>query len=166
MKKGMQMKINRINSMSRLAGITVALALIAGSGGLAQAQYKATGDDGIAASPKLRQFLDEYKRGRTPAPPPKRLPQMSCPKCKDEHLRRVDWSARGAYKPSITVTKHLCGGCRNTWLVSGHGRAKTTTAVHTCTSCGEENLACCSTGKSGITATKGMEKKLQVAPVK
>lgn len=36
-----------------------ALFLLAGN---AQAQYKAVGDDGIAASPKVRQFLEEQKR--------------------------------------------------------------------------------------------------------
>jgi hypothetical protein len=91
---------------------------------------------------------------------------MSCAKCKDEYVTRTDWSARGASKPTVTVARHLCEGCDNEWMVSGHGKAQITTALHKCASCGAESLACCSTSKSGVANTKGMEKKFEVAPVK
>jgi len=149
------MKTNRISTLARLTGITIALAVFGGIGGLANAQEK-------GATRLLRQTgaLVEPKSA------PSEYKPMTCAKCKDEYVSRVDWTARGANKPTILVARHLCDGCGNTWAVSGHGKAKTTTAVHTCTSCGVESLACCSTSKSGAAATKGMEKKFEVAPLK
>ena len=70
----------------------IALSLFAGS---AQAQYKPTGDDGITASPKQRQFLDEVSRNHSPAPAVAEIPAMPCAKCKDKVTERVDYSARG-----------------------------------------------------------------------
>lgn len=69
-----------------LLTVLVGIALFAFAGP-AQAQYKPTGDDGITASPKLRQFLDEYKRNHSPAPAPAEVPQMACPKCKNVSVR-------------------------------------------------------------------------------
>ncbi len=137
-----------------------------------QAQYKAVGDDGIAASPRLRERLDEYKRNHSPAPAPVEIPQMACPKCKDKVTTRVDMTARGANKPTIRVVTHLCEGCGTDWKVVGHGKAKQSVATHKCTGCGAENLACCNTTKGSTVATKGMEKRnlkdlnFEVAPVK
>ena len=145
-----KMKTNRINTLARLCGLTITLALLAGIGGLANAQEK-----GATRLLRLSGALVEPKSAPSDYKP------MSCAKCKDEYVRRVDWTARGANKPTITVARHLCEGCGNEWVVSGHGKAKTTTAVHVCTSCGAE-----STGNSGNAATKSMEKKLEVAPVK
>lgn len=149
------MKTNRINTLARLTGMTIALAVFAGIGGLANAQEK-----GATRLLRLSGALVEPKSAPSDYKP------MSCAKCKDEYVRRVDWTARGANKPTITVARHLCDGCGNEWVVSGHGKAKTTAAIHKCTSCGAESLACCSTSKSGVAATKGMEKKFEVAPVK
>jgi hypothetical protein len=149
------MKTNRINTLARLCGLTIALASFAGISGIANAQEKGATKllllSGRWVTPKVE--LSDYK-------------PMSCAKCKDESVRRVDWNARGANKPVITVGRHLCEGCGNKWAVSGHGKAATSRALHTCTSCGTETLACCSTSKSGVAATKGMEKKFEVAPVK
>lgn len=149
--------------IAALAG--VALFSLAGS---AQAQYKATGDDGITASPRLRQQLDDYRRNHTPAPAPAEIAQMPCAKCKDKVTNRVDMSARGANKPTIRVSTHLCEGCGTDWAVVGHGKAKQSVATHKCTSCGSENLACCNTSKGSDVATKGMEKakSVDVAPLK
>jgi hypothetical protein len=160
------MKINRINRLARLTGITIAIVLLTGITGSVQAQYKATGDDGITASPKGRQFLDGYKRNHTPAVAPAEVPQMACPKCKDKVAKKIDWTARGANKPTVLVTTHLCDGCGTDWNVTGHGKAKVSVATHKCTSCGTESLACCNTSKTSTVATKGMEKKFEVAPLK
>lgn len=70
-----------------------------------QAQYKAVSDDGIAASPKLRERLNEYNRSQSPAPAPVEIPQMPCPRCKDTVTQCVDYAARGANKPVIRVAK-------------------------------------------------------------
>lgn len=147
--------------MTMLAGI--ALFAFAGP---AQAQYKAVGDDGIAASPRLRERLDEYKRNHSPAPKPADVPQMACPKCKDEVLKTKDWTARGANKPYVTIVRHLCKGCGTDWKVVGHGKAKESVATHKCSGCGSEDLACCNTTKGSTVATKGMEKEIKVAPLR
>ena len=141
------MKTNRINTLGRLTGMTIALAVFAGIGGLANAQEK-----GATRLLRMTGSLVEPKSA------PSNHKSMSCAKCKDEYVRRVDWTARGANKPTVTVVRHGCEGCGNTWVVSGHGKAKTNEAVHKCTSCGEASLACCATTKDA-KATKGMEKK-------
>ena len=148
--------------IAALAGI--ALSMFTSS---AQAQYKPVGDDGIAASPKLRQQLDEYKRNHSPAPAPAEIAKMPCPKCEDKVTTRVDYSARGANKPTIRVVTHQCEGCGTDWNIVGVGKAKQSVATHKCTSCGAETLACCNTSKGSSVATKGMEKKeTEIAPLK
>lgn len=154
------MKTNYINTLSRLTGMSIALALFAGAAVTLKAGEIQTGKGGSS------RLLELTGRSVTPKPGTSDHKPMSCAKCNDEYTSRVDWSARGANKPTIIVARHLCDGCSNNWVVSGHGKAKTTTAVHVCTSCGAESLACCSTGNSGNAATKGMEKKFEVAPVK
>lgn len=149
------MKTNRINRLARLTGMTIALAVFAGIGGLANAQEK-----GATRLLRLSGALVEPKSAPSDYKP------MSCAKCKDGYMRRVDWTARGANKPTITVAKHLCDGCGTDWNVVGHGKAKASVASHKCTSCGEASLACCNTSKAGAVATKGMEKKFEVAPLK
>jgi hypothetical protein len=136
------MNRNHINITARLTGIAIAIALFTGVAGSVQAQTK--GDDGITASPKGRQFLEEYKKNHSPAPAPAKIPQMACSNCKDKVTKRVDWSARGANKPTILISTHLCAGCGTDWAVVGHGKAKVSVATHKCTSCGAETLACCS----------------------
>lgn len=156
--------MKRTNNILIAALAGIALSLFAGS---VQAQYKPVGDDGIAASPKLRQQLDEYKRNHSPAPAPAEIAKMPCAKCEDKVTTRVDYSARGANKPTIRVVTHQCEGCGTDWSIVGHGKAKQSVATHKCTSCGAETLACCNTSKDSTVATKGMEKKdVEVAPLK
>ena len=156
--------MKRTNNLLIAALAGIALSLFAGS---AQAQYKPTVDDGITASPKQRQFLDEYKRNHSPVPAVAEIPAMPCAKCKDKVTERVDYSARGANKPLIRVSTHLCDGCGTDWKIVGHGKAKQSVATHTCSSCGAESAACCNTSKGSSVATKGMEKKnVEVAPLK
>lgn len=156
--------MKRTNNFFFAALAGLALSLFAGT---AQAQYKATGDDGITASPKARQFLDEYKRDHSPAPAPAKIAQMPCPKCKDKVTQIVDYTARGANKPIKTISTHLCNGCGTDWKIYGVGRTKHFVATHKCTGCGSENLACCNTTKNSSVATKGMEKakNVEVAPL-
>ena len=56
------MKTANQTLLATLAGI--ALSLFAGT---VQAQYQPAGDDSATASPKARQFLDEYNRNHAPA---------------------------------------------------------------------------------------------------
>jgi hypothetical protein len=156
------MKTKCDNLMARLTGMTVGLALFAGAAGVANAQFKSANDNGIYASPKLRQQLDEQTVWRNTAPA---AASMACPKCKDESYGQIDRTARGANKPLVFVAHHLCGSCETTFAVEGTGKASHDVATHKCNSCGAASLACCSTTKGG-EATKGMEKKFEVAPLK
>ena len=156
------MKIFRTTFTAALAG---ALFIIAGP---AFAQYQPTGADGITASPKLRQVLDERHRNEA-IPVQPEVAKMACPKCTDSVTMRVDYTARGANKPTVPIVTHGCTGCENTIATTGIGKAATTVAIHKCTGCGAENLACCSGTKDAKVATSGMEKHsliIDAAPVK
>lgn len=152
-----------INStlMAALAGI--AMFVFASP---ALAQYKPTGDDGITASPKVRQLLDEQRRNHSPAPASVEVAKMPCQKCQDMIAAQVDYTARGANKPVILVSTHQCRGCGTDWAVTGIGKAKQLVPTHKCSGCGEANLACCQTEKGSGLVTKGMERNLEVAPLK
>lgn len=162
----LEMKTTHINTTARLAGITIALALFVGVAGEVKA-----GGDGKGAIRLL-----ELSRRAQPAPAPavSEFKQMSCPKCKDILTTQPDVTSRGLGArslvaggvPTQTVARHLCDGCGVDWTISGHGKAKVAVANHKCTSCGAESLACCNTTKGSTVATKGMEKKFQVAPLK
>jgi hypothetical protein len=150
-----------------LAAIFVAILMTAA---LANAQYRATGDDGITASPKLRAQLNERRTSATPASTT--LVTMACAKCKDGWVAVGDTASKGSGARTLIgqttrlIAKHLCDGCGAEWNVAGTGKGKQAVASHKCTACGAENLACCSGMASGTMATKGMDQKIQVAPLK
>src|SRR5689334_8474171 len=77
------------------------------------AQYKPAGDDGIAASPKVRQMLNERKASTAPVATP--LSSMACPKCADIRTTEVNRQAKGAEilagAATKTVMKHTCTDC-------------------------------------------------------
>jgi len=52
---------NDMNTTAKMLLSAFGAAALLSLAGNSQAQYKAVGDDGIAASPKLRQFLNERK---------------------------------------------------------------------------------------------------------
>lgn len=140
------------------------MALFAGVAGIANAQEK-----GATRLLRLSGTLVEPKSA------PSDYKSMSCAKCTDRVVEvkdNIPTKGAGARAllvggvPTKKVSTHECEGCGNTWLLKGHGKAKTMMAVRTCTSCGAESLDCCSTSKRGVAATKGMEKKFEVAPVK
>ena len=134
------------------------------------AQYKPTGDDGITASPKVRALLDERKARLNTAVAT--VASMPCPKCKDVWVTQVDSFAKPAkvmtsqFKPTVSTVKHLCDSCDTTITTVGSGKQAKNVATHKCTSCGAESLACCNTKKGSDVATKGMEKKFEIAPLK
>ena len=160
------MKTIRTNTLARLTGITIVLISLASLTlvNLANAQIKAVGEEGLALSGKARAALNERNAGFNTAAAP--AASMACPKCKDEVTRRTDWTARGANKPTILVAKHLCGGCETLITKEGHGKGTHDVVTHKCTGCGAASLACCSTTPGKETATKGMEKKVEIAPLK
>ncbi len=149
------MKTTSINTVARMTGLVITLAMFAGLAGQVGAQEKGATRllrlSGTLVGPRAE--ASEYK-------------PMSCAKCKEEYFTRNDWSARGANKPDILVARHLCAGCETTTATEGHGKAKRDVATHKCTSCGAETLACCAIKKGGDTATRGMEKKFEIAPLK
>ncbi len=153
------MKTDRITKMARITGMTVVLVLFAGLASEVKAQNGAKGGAGkllaLSAGPAVPAVsaVTETK-------------PMACSKCKEKFSSRVDLTARGANKPTVLVAKHLCEGCGTDWSVVGHGKAKVSVANHKCTSCGAETVACCNTKKTSDVATKGMEKKFEVAPLK
>lgn len=128
------MKSIRTSKIARIIGAAMALALILGFAGSLQAQYKATGNDGITASPKLRQFLDEQKNV-PPSSIPAEASKMGCPTCKDKVTTRIDTSARGAIKPVVRVVTHLCKTCDTQLKTIGVGKATRTLATHSCGGC-------------------------------
>jgi hypothetical protein len=111
----------------------------------ANAQYKPIGDDGIAASPKVRQALNEQK-----APAPQAvaaLPAMACPKCVDVLTTEANRQAKGGQVLAGTATqkvaKHSCTACQVTWTTVGEGKAKHIVAAHKCGADVANNASCC-----------------------
>jgi len=141
------------NLMAALAG-TALLALASP----VQAQHKPAGDDGIAASPKVRQMLNEIKtREQAAALKPGDTLAMVCAKCKSVMLHNVT-TEKGHIKVMTIGEKHLCPGCNTTIEVVGTGKGKHDEVKHVCKACGDDSVFCCAS-KPGSGATQGMEKK-------
>jgi hypothetical protein len=115
--------------------------------GAANAQYKAVGDDGIAASPKVRQALNAQAASANMATA--KVSAMACAKCKDVTVTQTNPQAKGAEVLTGTdyklVNKHTCGACNTRLDVVGTGKAKTTIATHTCAAPVANNSTCCET---------------------
>ena len=60
---------------------------------------------------------------------------MQCPHCKDQISVRTDYTARGANKPKVTVSTHLCDQCGTKLVRVGHGKQGVTLREHTCAKC-------------------------------
>jgi hypothetical protein len=145
-KKNANMTTNRIHAVLRpsnlvLAATAIAALTLAGSAG---AQYKAVGDDGIAASPKVRQMLNERKASATPTIAV--APTMTCPKCADMRKEAVSRQPKGA--EDLTGTKyvtyvHTCAGCETRLAVVGEGKSKHTVATHKCSADVPNPATCC-----------------------
>ena len=126
---------------SCLALATIAVLVLASA---ANAQYKPVGDDGIAASPKVRQMLNERKASATTATAAG--PAMACSKCADVRTAQVSRQAKGAELlagATKMATRHTCAGCEVKWTVAGEGKGKHSVATHKCTADVPNNLVCC-----------------------
>jgi len=134
------MKTTCINTTARFTGLVIALALFAGVAGEVRAQNGAKGG--------ATKLLELSGGSITPKPEASNYKPMACGKCKSEFITTVDWTARGATKPTVLIERHLCGGCETTIAVAGQGKAKHDVVTHKCSSCGAESLACCSTTKA------------------
>ena len=84
---------------------------------------------------------------------------MSCPKCKDTNTTVVTKSLKGMQPEEIkTVVKHLCPTCSTSIKTEGMGKNAKSVLVHTCNSCGSEDVSCCLMKKGG-GPTPGMDEK-------
>ena len=113
--------------------------------GTASAQFKPVGDDGIAASPRVRQMLNERKSSATPSVAA--LPGMACPKCADVLTTEANRQAKGGQVLARTATqkvvKHTCTACDTKLTVAGEGKAKHTVATHKCAAEVPNPATCC-----------------------
>lgn len=133
-------------SFVRSAGLAIALLVGLSIPSEANAQYKPTGDDGITASPRVRQQLDERKARPAVITP---AAHHACAKCKDTWVARRITEPKGigartqTGNTTLLVPKHLCEGCSTSWHVAGSGKAKRLVAKHKCTDSEAKSLACC-----------------------
>jgi hypothetical protein len=124
----------------------------------ALAQVNAGSDDGIAASPKLRQQLNQIKSEKEAAAlKPGDVIAMVCSKCKSVMIHNVT-TEKGHIKIMTVGEKHMCPGCNSTITVVGVGKQSKDEVKHVCDKCGSDSVFCCAT-KPGAGATTGMEKK-------
>ena len=125
----------------------------------AQAQYKPVGDDGIAASPKVRSMM--MKPISSPADvaglKAGDMVAMACPKCKTIMVTHVN-TEKGHIKTATTVPEDVCPGCEQKFTVVGEGKDKHNVVTHVCKKCGSTDAFCCVMKKDG-ESTKGMEQK-------
>jgi hypothetical protein len=156
-----------VTRIVRGSGLALALITAFMMTGTASGQNRPTGD-GITASPRLRAQLDERRASATPVL--MTTATMACAKCTDGWVTVSDSTVKGVQvllgQTTRRVAKHLCDGCGAEWNMAGTGKAKQVVASHKCTGCGAENPACCSGKGSGAVATKGMDQKIQIAPLK
>jgi uncharacterized protein YbaR (Trm112 family) len=125
----------------------------------AQAQFKPVGDDGIAASPKVRSMM--MKPITSPADvaglKDGDMVAMACPKCKTVMVTYVK-TDKGHIKTATTVPADMCPGCEQKFTVVGEGKEKHNVVTHVCKKCGSTDAFCCVMKKDG-EPTKGMEQK-------
>ena len=145
-----------INSTALAGMVAIALFSLAG---LAQAQFKPVGDDGIAASPKVRSMM--MKPITSPADvaglKDGDMVAMACPKCKTVTVTYVN-TEKGHIKTATTVPADMCPGCEQKFTVVGEGKGKHNVVTHVCKKCGSTDAFCCVMKKDG-EPTKGMEQK-------
>jgi hypothetical protein len=134
------MKTNRLLEIAR--PITLAAIAIAA---LSFTTDASADDRGIAASPKVRQMLNE--RMASTRPPVAAVPDMACPKCADVLITEVNRQAKGGQVLAGTATqkvaKHTCTACETKLTVAGEGKAKHTVATHKCVADVPNPATCC-----------------------
>jgi len=125
----------------------------------AQAQYKPVGDDGIAASPKVRSMLMKPISSPTDVAGLKAgdMVAMACPKCKTIMVTHIN-TEKGHIKTATTVPEDVCPGCEQKFTVVGEGKGKHNVVTHVCKKCGSTDAFCCVMKKDG-ESTKGTEQK-------
>jgi hypothetical protein len=128
----------KLNSTTAIVTVIATLTITTA----AYAQFKTISDDGIAASPKVRQMLNERK-----ASAPVATPAMACDKCADVLTAKLSPQAKGA--EVMTATRqvsfsHSCTGCETKLALAGEGKAKHQVAMHKCSLDVASTSGCCS----------------------
>ena len=112
----------------------------------AYGQYKPVGDDGVTASPRLRQTLNESHT--SVAATKAAAPAMTCPKCADVRITKISPQAKGGeimMGVKQVSYSHACPSCGTSMTVVGEGKAKHQVATHKCTADTANNPPCCAT---------------------
>jgi hypothetical protein len=135
---------NQIRVIFVAATAAVTLSITPASALAGSVGYRAVGDDGIAASPKVRQMLNE--RHASVGTATAAAPAMACPKCADVQTTKVSPQAKGA--EIMTGAKqvsfmHTCAGCETKLTVADEGKAKHQVATHKCAAETPSNSNCC-----------------------
>ena len=140
------MKTNRLPSALRRTTLVLAAIATLAIASATNAQTKPANGDGIVASPKVRQMLNE--RPKSAATNPLTAPPMVCPKCVDVWATKANPQAKGAEvlvgAATKLVAKHTCSNCETSWTVVGEGKTKHSVATHKCSADrATNNFACC-----------------------
>ena len=126
-----------------LCTITTAVAALAFATA-AYGGYTPVGADGITASPRLRQMLNE--RPASVGTAAAAAPTMTCPKCADVPTVKVSPQAKGSeimMGVKQVSYRHACNACETKFNVVGKGKTKHLFATHNCTAKIANNLDCC-----------------------
>ena len=136
-RKNTNMKTNLLCAIiTAVAALTFASAAYGG--------YNPVGADGITASPRLRQMLNE--RPASVGTATVAAPAKTCPKCADVRTVKVSPQAKGSEMMmgvKQVSYRHACIGCDTKLNVVGEGKAKHQVATHNCTAKIANNLDCC-----------------------
>ncbi len=89
---------------------------------------------------------------------------MACPKCQTITVTFIK-TEKGHIQTATPGQEHLCPGCEQKFVVVGEGKNKHEVVTHVCKKCGSKDAFCC-IARKGEEATKGMDAKLDVAPLK
>jgi hypothetical protein len=138
-RKNMNIKTNL------LCTITTAFAALAFATA-AYGGYTPVGADGITASPRLRQMINERPSSVGTTKAAAAAPAMICPKCADVRTAKVSPQAKGSeiiMGVKQVSYRHACVGCDTKFNVVGAGKAKHLVATHNCTAKIANNLDCC-----------------------
>jgi hypothetical protein len=148
--KETNMKIMKKSSrLVLVAGLALALAGLVASPGALFAQGKGASKLMPLKSLKVVDDLQDVEQGD--------MIVMSCPKCKDTYVTKVEHSFKGMNPEQLkTAVAHLCPACETKIVSEGQGKAKTDKLVHVCKTCGSKDVSCCVMKKGGGT-TAGME---------
>ena len=134
-------------------GIVLAVAGLAWLPGQMLAQPAQPGEKGATRLMKVQTVepLQTIEKGDTIV--------MTCAKCTDTYTQVVEKTFKAVKPEEIkTVPVHLCSSCETKVVTKGVGRQAKDELVHTCKTCGSDQVTCCVI-KKGDKATLGMEKQ-------